>query len=332
MRITGLEPAHRLILDPKSNASANSAISAYGTHFEVRPDFLGIITDLSFNFKYKIYERKILLKTFVKSLALLLVFIFTFSFLTVFASAAVRIDGDISTKEWADAQEFNLINSKSESLNNIDLVRAKALKADAYTIYLAVSATNTTDVNIDDCAVRLNIMGAGTYNFGVDNSSDFSANDIVDIEYGATGDAADSFFFEFKLTFKSEVADDIQIKLSFRDAEGVLSRESVVSGIKSSSAETPTTQQIKTTKPTNEKTTKYKNTTKFSDDKESTDATEKETTEQVSISTVGKNENSTGNIIRIVMTVFAVVLIIVAAAILLFARLDKKKTDTKEKE
>ena len=28
MRITGLEPAHQKILDPKSNASANSAISA----------------------------------------------------------------------------------------------------------------------------------------------------------------------------------------------------------------------------------------------------------------------------------------------------------------
>lgn len=28
VRITGLEPAHHKILDPKSNASANSAISA----------------------------------------------------------------------------------------------------------------------------------------------------------------------------------------------------------------------------------------------------------------------------------------------------------------
>lgn len=28
VRITGLEPAHQKILDPKSNASANSAISA----------------------------------------------------------------------------------------------------------------------------------------------------------------------------------------------------------------------------------------------------------------------------------------------------------------
>ena len=29
VRITGLEPAHRKTLDPKSSASANSAISAY---------------------------------------------------------------------------------------------------------------------------------------------------------------------------------------------------------------------------------------------------------------------------------------------------------------
>ncbi|MBQ6708465.1 MAG: hypothetical protein IJM97_05895 [Clostridia bacterium] len=271
------------------------------------------------------------MKKIVKSLAVLLIFAFIFSSFTVFASAAINVDGNVSTKEWSEAQTFNLINSKSESLNNIDLARAKVLKTDEYTIYLAVTATDSTDKNIDDCSVLLNISDAGTYNFGADNSSDFSENDIVDIDYKTTGDTADSIFFEFKLTFKTKVSDNIQLKVNFRDAEGVLSKESIISGIKSLNNEDVTSEQIKTTKPVIEKTTKYKNTTKVSVEKETNSETESVTAEQITISTVGSENRAKDKTIKTIMTIFAALLIIAAAAIIIFARFDKKKEDTKEK-